>query len=305
MAGDNDPVVNESDSDSIYRAPQSPTAVAPQGDLTLAYIGPKNTDYYARKFEKFQSGGGSISWNWPAFFISSVWLLYRKMWLLAFLYWIVLPFSLSFLSTFVTLMVDASPIAGELAYYGLYFLIAFILLPMFANRLYFAHAKRKADKVAGIISSEEQQAIELARIGGTSNVALVVAPLFIIMLIGILAAIAIPAYQDYTIRAQVSEGLNLAGGAKAAVTEYYQDTGSLPADNMAAGLADPQQISGNYVASIFVDDGVIVVTYGGQAHTILSGNSIVLSPDTTNAGVITWDCGSATIQPKHLPAACR
>ena len=178
MAGDKDPIVNDGDSDSIYRTPQSSTTVTPQGDLTLEYVGPRNADYYARKFEKFKSGGGSISWNWPAFFISSVWLLYRKMWLLAFVYWFVLPFSLAFLSTLVTVMSDAG--AGALTYYGLYFLIGFILLPMFANRLYYGHAKSKAEKVAAMTSSEQQQTAELARIGGTSNVALVVVPILLI-----------------------------------------------------------------------------------------------------------------------------
>ena len=303
MANENDPIANESDSDSIYRAPQSSTTVTPQGDLTLEYVGPRNTDYYARRFDRFKSGGGSISWNWPAFFISSIWLLYRKMWLYAFLYWIVLPFAITFVSIMVTAAVD--PAAGGLAYYGLYILIAFILLPMFANRLYYGHARSKAEKVAAMTSSEQQQSAELARIGGTSNVVLVVVPIFLVAMIGILAAIAIPAYQDYTIRAQVSEGLNLAGGARAAVTEYYQDTGTLPADNMTAGLEDPDRITGLYVSSLDVENGTIVVTYGIGAHSILLGKSIVLSPDVSDPGIVNWNCGSAEIAPKHLPAACR
>jgi len=303
MAGENDPVVNDSDSDSIYRAPQSQTSVAPQGDLTLAYVGPKNADFYARKFEKFKSGGGAISWNWPAFFISSVWLLYRKMWLLALLYWFVMPFVLTFIGGMVSAAVD--PGTGLLAYYGLYFLIGFILLPMFANRLYYGHAKSKARKVAAITSSEQQQSAELDRIGGTSSVALVVVPVFLIIMIGILAAIAIPAYQDYTIRAQVSEGLNLAAGAKAAVTEYYQDNGAFPEDNETAGLAEPGWISGSYVTSVVVDDGTVVVTYGGNAHVILTDKTLVLSPAALSSGTVTWECYSTEIQPKHLPAACR
>src|SRR5210317_2144897 len=85
--------------------------------------------------------------------------------------------------------------------------------------------------------------------------------MIVVAIIGILAAIAIPAYQDYTIRAQVSEGLNLSGGAKAAVTEFYQDRGIMPTDNTEAGIAAFGEIQGNYVSQVQVEDGIITVTY--------------------------------------------
>ena len=85
--------------------------------------------------------------------------------------------------------------------------------------------------------------------------------MIVVAIIGILAAIAIPAYQDYTIRAQVSEGLNLAAGAKAAVTEYYQDQGVFPGDNVTAGIEDAANIEGKYVSQVEVGaNGVITVT---------------------------------------------
>lgn len=289
-------------SDSIYRAPSSDTTFNPQGDLLASYVGPKNADYYARKFEQIRSGS-SVSWHWPAFFIASFWLLYRKMWLNAFLYWIVLPVTLSVLSVIATM--NIGPEAGAIVYYGPYFLIAFILLPMFANRLYYRHAQAKADKVASITSSADQQAAELSRIGGTSNIVLVVIPFVLVFVLGVLAAIAIPAYQDYTIRAQVSEGLNLSGGAKAAVSEYYLDRGELPADNTMAGLGPADHISGAYTSSVAVQQGVIVVTYGNEAHAILQDHELVLEPDVTEPDRLQWSCYSPTIAPKHLPAACR
>jgi len=131
--------------------------------------------------------------------------------------------------------------------------------------------------------------------------------MIVVAIIGILAAIAIPAYQDYTIRAQVSEGLNLSGGAKAAVTEFFQDRGVMPSDNTEAGLAGDTEIQGKYVASVEVVGGTITVTYGNAAHAIIAGAELDLAPDTTSPGSVQWLCttGGVTIENKHLPAACR
>ena len=130
--------------------------------------------------------------------------------------------------------------------------------------------------------------------------------MIVVAIIGILAAIAIPAYQDYTIRAQVSEGLNLSGGAKAAVTEYFQDRGTMPTSNTMAGLAANTEIAGKYVTQVDVGaGGLITVTYGNEAHTTIATNSITLTPSTAAAGSVQWDCAGAGIADKHLPAACR
>ena len=131
--------------------------------------------------------------------------------------------------------------------------------------------------------------------------------MIVVAIIGILAAIAIPAYQDYTIRAQVSEGLNLSGGAKAAVTEYFQDRGSMPSDNDEAGLAAAADIAGKYVLEVRVSDGMISVEYGFSAHQVISGQHLQLEPNTSNPGSVQWDCHADGVEilNKHLPAACR
>jgi type IV pilus assembly protein PilA len=135
--------------------------------------------------------------------------------------------------------------------------------------------------------------------------------MIVVAIIGILAAaIAIPAYQDYTIRAQVSEGLNLSAGAKAAVSEYFMDRGVLPLNNAEAGIAtQATQIQGNYVSQLNVAAGVITVTYSNaapqSANLAINGSTLTLTPNTANPGAVDWDCSSANLAAKHLPSACR
>jgi type IV pilus assembly protein PilA len=225
------------------------------------------------------------------------------MWLNAFLYWIVLPVGLAVLSIGVALL--AGEVASTAFYYAVYGLISLLLVPMFANRMYYRHALSKISKVASATSSAEQHAAEMARIGGTSKVVWVILPLMLIIVAGMIAAIAIPAYQDYTIRAQVAEGLSLSGSAKAAITEQYLDTGEVPFDNAAAGLPDPENLSGSYVASIAIEDGTIVVSYGNLAHEAIHGDMLVLEPAPGEDNTLAWECWSPDIEARHLPAACR
>jgi len=130
--------------------------------------------------------------------------------------------------------------------------------------------------------------------------------MIVVAIIGILAAIAIPAYQDYTIRAQVSEGLNLTGACKAAVTEYYQDQGVFPADNATAGLEAAANIRGKYTTQVLVTaGGVCGATYGLDANANITGAVLSMTP-VDNTGSVSWTCsGDAQLVNKWLPAACR
>ncbi len=288
-------------SGSIYSAPESDTSTTGSDDLFAAYVGPKRADYYKARFEKFAGGGGSIGWHWPAFFFTSAWLLYRKMWLYALLYIFVIPFATGFIAGMIAAFTN--PLLITPVYYGVYLFYGFVLMPMFANRLYFGHVKSKVDKISSLNLSEGQMAEELARKGGTSWLGFI---FILIPIIGILAAIAIPAYQDYTLRAQVAEGLSLAGPAKVAVAEYYEDNGSLPANNTEAGLAEPGEYNGNYVQSVSIDNGDVVVTYGGgQANSYLQGATLVQFPEVGEGRMEGWGCYSEDLPPKWVPAACR
>ena len=129
--------------------------------------------------------------------------------------------------------------------------------------------------------------------------------MIVVAIIGILAAIAIPAYQNYMIRAQISEGLTLSAGAKSAVSEYYVEHGVWPADNDVAGLADEHDIIGKYTEHIDVEDNVIEIKFGYDAHPKIMDEKIELTA-VDNDGSISWTCTSAgIIQANHLSAACR
>jgi len=129
--------------------------------------------------------------------------------------------------------------------------------------------------------------------------------LIVVAIIGILTMLAIPAYTDYIVRAEISAGLNLAGSAKATVTEYYQDHSSFPTDNAQAGLAAPGSITGKYVASVSVNGAVVSIQYGRDAHAQISGQTVTLTA-IDNTGSVNWVCASdGTIRLNQIPAVCR
>jgi type IV pilus assembly protein PilA len=147
--------------------------------------------------------------------------------------------------------------------------------------------------------------------------------MIVVAIIGILAAIAIPAYQDYTIRSQVTEGLNLAAAVKAGVSEAYANTGTWPTSLDEAGGETANPPSGKYVTSVDVGaGGVITITYGGQANSNIATQTLALNPGISANSDVIWICGNATatgltsftssgstgtttVLNKYMPKACR
>jgi type IV pilus assembly protein PilA len=142
--------------------------------------------------------------------------------------------------------------------------------------------------------------------------------MIVVAIIGILAAIAIPAYQDYTIRAQVTEGLTLSGDLKASIAEWYANTGDW-ADLSDLGLSAATDKAGKYVTGVDVAGGLITITYGGQANSNVAGKTLTLQPGTNTNLDVVWACGNATapsgasmigtastdVDNKYLPSSCR
>ena len=125
--------------------------------------------------------------------------------------------------------------------------------------------------------------------------------MIVVAIIGILAAIAIPAYQNYTKRSHVSEGLSLAGGAKAAVTEFFSSQGTWPTANANAGLPTAVSIKGNAVRSVGVSGSTITIIYTTK---VASGATLILQGASTSGGV-TWPCTGGSLKAELRPSNCR
>ncbi|HEZ4098334.1 TPA: pilin [Neisseria meningitidis] len=150
--------------------------------------------------------------------------------------------------------------------------------------------------------------------------------MIVIAIVGILAAVALPAYQDYTARAQVSEAILLAEGQKSAVTEYYLNHGTWPKNNTSAGVASSSTIKGKYVQSVEVKNGVVTATMASSnVNNEIKGKKLSLWAKRQDGSVkwfcgqpvkrdatatatdddVTADSGNEKIDTKHLPSTCR
>lgn len=270
-------------------------------ELYKAYIGISNQDYYLNHFKRFDANGkASATWHWPAFFVTFYWLLYRKMWLQALGYF-VLPYIVMIV---IAILAGIAGEAGAIIIGVLYlaFYVAIFVLPgMYANKLYYEYCKKKIAELTARKLSTERTLGELTGLGGTSNAGLIVALVFVgIAMIGILAAIAIPAYQDYTTRARLAQALMTEKSAATTVSNYYLEHQAFPTDLTQAGFTTALPPS---VSSLSIEaDGTLVAT---MANPPISGQTLLLVPSKDASNGITWVCKSEEIKDKLLPRECR
>jgi type IV pilus assembly protein PilA len=142
----------------------------------------------------------------------------------------------------------------------------------------------------------------------------------VLFVIGVLGAIAIPQYEDYTVRAQVAEGLSLADGVKIAVAERYGRSSAWPPTLGPKDIGN--SASGRFVSQVYVNRGTIFIEYGGQANMQLADHQLTLRPTVSAVGEVLWSCGfraakgldppsgpaspaATTVPIKFLPTACR
>lgn len=279
-----------------------------------AAVGPRG-DFYVPRFLSFDEGGSKVSWNWPAFFLGILWMLYRRMWSTAG-YLFLISIALEIVQGVVLAPQFGKQTSDRIGYATT--IGCMIVVGMFANALYQGRIKRRIAQVSRSGLDDLQAFRALERGPHTSWVFVIMVA--VIFVVGILAAIAIPAYQDYTIRAQVTAGLGLADAAKAAVAESYARDRHWPADLQAAGMT--ARPSGKYIAAVTIDRGTVQITYGNAANPLIVGKTLSIRPTVSASEDVVWTCGysenyesepstgeagpnSTDVPVKYLPVNCR
>jgi Tfp pilus assembly protein PilE len=283
--------------------------------LYRAAVGDSSIHHYLPLFKRFDTPGASrISWNWPSVFVTFFWMLYRRMYGPAVAYFFLWPAFILVLAGILGRTLG--PPLSVLIYWSVVIGVEFVAIPMYANALYHRSVKKRIAKLSAGAPSEE--AVIQRLIGQRSNAWVVIGVVCVgsVFMTGVLAAIAIPAYQDYAIRSQVVEGLNLAAEVKASVADVYESSQGWPADLAAAGLR-AEAFQGKYVESIDVSNGVVLIRYGKAAHQKIAGHTLALQPVSLSTGGVEWNCGYAEqedvdalalqtdMPPRYLPSKCR
>ncbi len=150
----------------------------------------------------------------------------------------------------------------------------------------------------------------------------------VVAIIGVLASLAVSAYQTYTVRAQVAEAITIGSAATTPVADAYNRSGVPPADRDAAGMSTlPTDTRGTYVSQVDIVDGRVDITMGNGVHADIFNDTVSFTPYLTPSGTILWRCGSAaapgsgavlltgggtttayratSIEDRYLPATCR
>jgi Tfp pilus assembly protein PilE len=253
-----------------------------------AVIGPSNTHYYVERFERL-SQGDTARWHWPGALVTWYWFLYRKMWLGALIYFFAPSLVFAILGTI-------SPVLTLVGWVGF-----FVAPAMLANGLYYRHCLKKIRDVRARGGSKEQMLARLEAAGGTSGIVVIIVLLLAIAGIGIVAAVALPAYQAYTVKAKVREAVLVGTEVAAAVGSQYEQTGTLPSGDDVNRLASER--GSKYVRSISIDRRTGALTLKVDAAPSISG-SIEMVPSADDNRHLTWSCSTEDLR-RYVPRTCR
>lgn len=272
-------------------------------DYYKAALGERNQIYYLKKFQQFDLQG-KTSFTWPKpihFFLTFPWLCYRGMYLNAFLY-LISPFILMIL----VFLANGTDIKNGESSYIIFQIIMFcissIYIPARANAIYYNYINKKIIKVKLKYFDSKEQLLKLAKDGGTSFTAGTgpIIALIVVAIIGITAAVALPAYQDYTRRAQVATGFSFGSDAAQKISDYYSKKKTGPVDLGITGYALAPSES---VKDVTYDSqtGLLTITL---RDSFFNAKSLLLIPAVTD-GRVAWLCTSKGIDRKYLPQSCR
>jgi hypothetical protein len=294
-------------------ATPSPSGVSISDEaLWRAAIG-KRSDYYLPCFAKYDQGGKSFpSWHWPAFFtalffVASLWALYRKIWGGAVLFFLIPILVLAPLLFVAEILAPGNQAARSAAnWFGA--VLAWVLPATLANGLCYRRIKARVQKARTRYADTTAQVAYLTAQGATSSAAAAVAiiPFVTVVVVGILAAIALPAYEDYVTRAKVSEALTALEPLKLRIELGWNENNTFPRDLDLRAMRSV--LGARYVEDVRFDsdNGIITVVFGGFDQRLnLNGKSIQWVASLEVGQPMHWACRNVDAPPRFLRSDCR
>lgn len=248
--------------------PTKISSQAQKNELYKTIIGPKNQDYYLKKFSQFDTNGGSISWHWPAAFATFPWLIYRGMWFNALIY--------------STLILTFNTINDISIFLGMALVIPYLIIPpIYADKIYHNYCNRK---IAPVVGKASWQSIAI----NTTIIVVCLLTIIINLTIGELSK------QE---KSNVSKAVDVGEKLTASITNYYNQHQKVTSNLVEAGFSEALPPS---VKSVRIDNENGVVTL-----TLTEGKTLLFVPSLDENLKMSWQCMSNEIEGKHLPTLCR